>query len=407
MNTSASIILKVMNLPGVGRKTAFKLFHGLKHSIRDNYDLMDFVNENPTIIRKSPSKWEFQTAFDNAEITLEKSDRAGIKVIGYNEKDYPILLLNVEDPPLLLSAKGDYRRLNELPSVAIIGTRAPSEYGYKVGHRLGQVFGESGFNVVSGLAIGCDTAGHTGCLDKGGFTTAVLAHGLDTIYPAANKPLAARILDNCGLLISEYLIGQKSQPSYFVERDRIQAGLSQSVIVVETDIKGGTMHTVKFAKAAKRIVAAFNHDARYLNHPKTQGNQYLIKNGTAQPLSDTISIENLKNTLLDLAGFVFKPSLEIKPTPKKEEPKIEFAGTVYTVKSEPAKIKKTPKAKTEKVAASGKSKKPFIIKSEAEDIFIKVEGKTEDKAATQSKKGKKKPEGKVNGVQLDVFTNSH
>ena len=102
------------------------------------------------------------------------------------------------------------------------------------------------FNIVSGLAIGCDTAGHISIIDASGITTAVTAHGLDTVYPAENRGLAEKIYENNGILISEYFVNTRGLPNYFVERDRIQAGLSLGTIVIETDIKGGTMHTVNF-----------------------------------------------------------------------------------------------------------------------------------------------------------------
>jgi len=418
MNLSASIILKVLTLPGVGRKTAFKILTNFKHSISNDNDLIDAISDHPVIMRGNLSKSAFYNAFDMAEKTLERSEKAGIKVLGYFDKDYPVLLKGIDEPALLINVKGDYKKLNELPSVAIIGTRAPSDHGYKVGVRLGEVFGGEGFNVVSGLAIGCDTAGHTGCLNVGGFTTAVLAHGLDTIYPAANKPLAARILDDGGLLLSEYMIGQKGQPSYFVERDRIQAGLSQAVIVVETDIKGGTMHTVKFAGNAKRIVAAFDHDPKYLYHPKTQGNQYLIKNKTAIPLSNAVSIDDLKNKLAELSGYVLtKPAFQIwKPEPKTEtvDKKIEVNGHEFkVVKGEQSVPKKAAKSKdkADKAEVEGKQnevKVKALKKSKSETSKVKSSKTLKAPKVPASvvqgsrKKDTEKTQEKV--VQLEMFS---
>lgn len=418
MNPSASIILKVLTLPGIGRRTAFKILTNLKHKISTDDDLIDALSDHPVIMLNSLSKSAFYNAFEIAEKMLERSEKAGIKVLGYFDQDYPILLKNIDDPALLINAKGDYEKLNELPSVAIIGTRAPTDHGYKVGIRLGEVFGEAGFNVVSGLAIGCDTAGHTGCLNVGGFTTAVLAHGLDTIYPAVNKPLAARILDNCGLLLSEYMIGQKGQPSYFVERDRIQAGLSQAVIVVETDIKGGTMHTVKFAGNAKRIVAAFDHDPKYLYHSKTQGNQYLIKNGTARPLSNSASINDLKNILSELSGYVIsKPVFQVwKPEPKVEtvDREIEVSTKVLTViKGEEKRSVKDVKAKSKKVKSEvkpQKAKATVVKKAKVETTKVKSsqKGTAPQKQSTVAKSSSKKSLVKANSnpKQLEVFPQS-
>ncbi|GAB3901548.1 DNA-processing protein DprA [Spirosoma agri] len=414
MNPSASIILKVLTLPGIGRKTAFKILTNLKHKISTDDDLIDALSDHPIILRNNTSKTGFIAAFEAAEKILDRSEMGGIKVIGYFDKEYPKLLRDVEDVPLLIHAKGDYTRLNELPSVAVIGTRAPSDHGQKVGVRLGEVFGGAGFNVVSGLAIGCDTAGHTGCLNAGGYTTAVLAHGLDTIYPAANKPLAARILDNGGVLLSEYMIGQKGQPSFFVERDRIQAGLSQAVIVVETDIKGGTMHTVKFAGNAKRIVAAFDHDPKYLYHPKTQGNQYLIKNKTAIPLSNGACIEDLKNQLIEQSGYVVeKPVSPLIQEPKIETPdrKIEVNGNVFTVVKNPeTKAKKPTKPRGKKIEEKVDQVPVVITNSKKlstgrkKPQFTSVQSTTKEKSSKVhgAKKGPSTQKEKNN--QLEMFS---
>jgi len=294
MKIATEIVLKVLSLPKVGRKTAFKLLARLSYPVTSNQDLIDFITENKVLIKGELAPADMKAAFDRAEVIIESSEKGHIRLVSFYDQLYPELLRDTNDPPLLLSIKGNVSRVNKLPAVAIIGTREPSDLGFRVGMRLGDFFGRAGCNVVSGLATGCDTAGHKGCLAANGVTTAVMAHGLDTIYPKENSALAAEILDKGGLLVSEYLIGQRPQANYFVERDRIQAALSKAVIVVETDIKGGSMHTIKFAKTYGRQVAAFNHPPQHLSHPKTQGNQFLIKNGTALPLTDSESLEQLK-----------------------------------------------------------------------------------------------------------------
>ncbi|GAB3743344.1 DNA-processing protein DprA [Spirosoma lituiforme] len=413
MKISQDTVVKIMSLPSVGRRTAFRLLKSLNYSVNSDNDLVDFVNENSKLLRSPLSAADFKVAFDKAENIISQSERAGIKLISYFDVDYPTLLSSIDDPALLLSVKGPFKQINQMPSVAIIGTRGPSEFGYKIGVRLGEVFGEAGFNVVSGLAIGCDTAGHTGCLNRYGFTTAVLAHGLDTIYPKENKQLAAQILDSGGLLISEYLIGQRPQANYFVERDRIQAGLSQAVIVVETDIKGGTMHTVKFANNNKRIVAAFNHESKYLSHPKTQGNQYLILNKKAIPLSNAVSIEHLKAILLDLSGYVLPklPSLvhatsqepPIPPavieTPCEEDSTITGKDNKKNTEISKGKEhkKKKPVAKPSNQPASELPKKPAKVKAGISLSTEKTLKKVPKKAAL---KANKKPT--KTATQLDI-----
>src|SRR5688572_6701731 len=118
----------------------------------------------------------------------------GMTVVSVTSRNFPARLRHIPQAPVVLFVRGDLTCLNAVNSVAVVGTREPSSYGVAAGTRLAQRFGERGWVVVSGLAVGCDTAAHTGCLIGGGRTVAVLAHGLDTIYPAVNRPLADRIV---------------------------------------------------------------------------------------------------------------------------------------------------------------------------------------------------------------------
>lgn len=395
MIISTDTVIKVMSLPGVGRKTAFKLLDALTYKISSDNELIDFVKDNASILRNPLIQSDFTKAFNKADETISKSLNAGIRIINFYDPNFPILLKKLDDAPLLVNAKGNYEDLNSKPSVAIIGTREPSDHGMKVGIRLGEVFGEAGFNVVSGLAIGCDTAGHQGCLNKFGYTTAVLAHGLDSLYPAKNKYLADKILDQNGLLISEYTIGTKAQSNFFVERDRIQAGLSQAVIVVETDIKGGTMHTVKFAGNNKRIVATYNHDPKYLSHPKTQGNQYLIKNGTAKPLSTPQSIDDLKSTLL---GFYHMLNPDIKVIKPVES--VVVAPDSIEIKAD--KIEVRP-IETKTIDTKPKVRKPTNKKKKDTELIDKEVILVDKKAQAKEKQNVSKKSKKVTEATLPIL----
>ena len=187
---------------------------------------------------------------------MNDSANNNIQLIDYTSEKYPELLKHILDPPLLLSCLGNTDAISR-KSVAIVGTREPSENGYEKSIEISEFFTEQGYSIVSGLALGCDTAAHIGCLNKKGNTIAVLAHGLQTIYPKENKQLADKILDGGGLLISEYFYGTAPRPNYFIERDRIQAGMSQSVIVIETGTSGGSLHSVKFCEENNRPVGCY------------------------------------------------------------------------------------------------------------------------------------------------------
>ena len=140
---------------------------------------------------------------------------------------------------------------------------------------------KNGEVVISGMALGCDTAAHQGCLSVNGKTIAIVASGLDITHPKENKPLQDRILQNEGLLLSEQVIGLKANPTRLIARNRLQAALCQKLIVAECPIHSGTMHTVRFAqKYEKKIYAGqFTH----YNQGNSR-NEYLLKNKIALPI---------------------------------------------------------------------------------------------------------------------------
>jgi DNA processing protein len=299
MNFTLEYIIALLQLPKVGRKTAFKVINDCKSNINDTKSFVDLVS---TLHTKKFRLKEFSSevimeALRKGEEIIERAEKNQITIISFFDELYPEILKTIKDPPLLLTLKGNISALNK-DAVAIIGTREISLFGEKVGIRWGEYFTEYGFNIVSGLALGCDTAAHLGCLKASGVTTAVLAHGLDMpVYPKQNAELAERILDENGLLISEYMPGVSSRNNYFVERDRIQAGLSKAVLVIETDVKGGTMHTVRYCLDYGRTLACLNHPLDKREGIKLGGNQELITQGKAVSLSEKADLDNLRETL--------------------------------------------------------------------------------------------------------------
>ena len=278
------LIIQLLSIKGVGRKSAKKIIDNLDFKIDTENEFMEFILEtSQNIPRLNLNKEIIYEGFEKGNVIIDNSEKNDIFFINYKSGKFPNLLSTIDDIPLILSCKGNVNSIKD-KSIAIIGTREPSVYGAKVGVRLSEFFTDKNYTIVSGLAIGCDTTAHRGCLNKNGETIAVLAHGLHTIYPKENKELAYEIIDKNGLLISEYFIGAAPLANYFVERDRLQAGLSQSVFVVETGIKGGTLHTVKFCENNKRPVACFNHPLEYRNNSKAEGNQMLINNKRAIPI---------------------------------------------------------------------------------------------------------------------------
>lgn len=173
----------------------------------------------------------------------------------------------IADPPVVVYTLGNIKCLNE-KSVAVIGTREPIEHGVKIADQLGFVLGRDGYTVVSGLAYGCDEYGHKGCLRAKGKTVAVMARGLDNVYPAKHKELANQIVKSEGCLISEYPVNSKMFKICFVERDRLQSGLSEELIIAETDVKGGTWHTIEYVKEYDRKIGCYRHPDKYMSEKR-------------------------------------------------------------------------------------------------------------------------------------------
>ena len=168
-----------------------------------------------------------------------------IDAVTYISKNYPEKLKNLSDPPLILYVKGDVSLLNK-KSISIIGSRKPSDYGKIVCEKFTKELSSTGLVTVSGLAYGIDTLVAETTLSVGGKTIAVLAGGLDSIYPAQNKNLSEKIIKN-GLLVSENRIGIKPQSWLFVNRNRIVSGLGLGTLIVEAGKNSGTMTTARHA----------------------------------------------------------------------------------------------------------------------------------------------------------------
>ena len=204
--------------------------------------------------------------------------------IHYNSPFYPEEFFNYfnydmtkGNAPFELYALGDLRLLRRAPGfqqrVAIIGSRKPDEQGLDVAYRLGKY--HSSEIVVSGLALGIDSAAHRGCLDGGGRTVAVVGTGLDRVHPKENTDLQSDILAHGGLIVSEQPPGTKANPRTLIARTRLQMAMADKVIVVECERESGTMHAVEFGRRFRRPIFALDCD--------WSGNRYLIDNKIAKP----------------------------------------------------------------------------------------------------------------------------
>lgn len=173
-----------------------------------------------------------------------------IDFVHCKDKNYPVMLNQVYDAPYGLFVRGNLSVLNT-PAVSIVGTRNPSVSGFKTTFNFSKELTTLGYTVVSGLALGIDTAAHKGTI-LSGKTIAVLACGLDNIYPSANKKLAVEIIKNGGCLISEYSPGEPPLKWRFIQRNRIISGLSEATVVMESPPKSGALITADFALEQNR-----------------------------------------------------------------------------------------------------------------------------------------------------------
>lgn len=197
--------------------------------------------------------WNPQRLLSAAARDMRVLDARGMGTILRSDPSYPWLLREIYDPPFLLYYRGTLPEA-DAPIVSMVGTRHPSRTGTLAADQLGREAAQNGATVVSGFALGIDTAAHYGCVSAGGPSVAVLGCGIDTIYPAVNKQLAARLLSSGGAFVSEYPPGSPPVRHHFPERNRIISGLSPALVVVEAPAHSGALITADYALEQGRDV---------------------------------------------------------------------------------------------------------------------------------------------------------
>ncbi len=219
---------------------------------------------------------------------LARVEKAGISLLTLDDPAYPPLLREIDGAPPLLYVRGALAPQDEW-ALAVVGTRAASQYGREVTRRLTTELAEQGITIVSGLAYGVDAVAHQAALDAGGRTIAVLGCGLDIIYPAANARLAAEIPKH-GALLSEHPLGTRPEARHFPARNRIVSGLTLGVLVTEAGQESGALITANMAGEQGREVFAVPGN---IFNPKAAGVNYLIQNGAKLVTSVTDILEEL------------------------------------------------------------------------------------------------------------------
>lgn len=216
-----------------------------------------------------------------------------ISEITLGDEDYPLLLKEIAVPPSPLYFLGELPKASDV-LVAIVGTRKASRDGLLLAKQIGCDLAKAGVVVVSGLALGIDGAAHEGAVLSGGRTIAVLATGLDSIYPRAHENLARKILDLGGGILSEYSRGTPALPHQFLERNRIVSGLCIAAVVVEAPRRSGALATARFALEQGRELFVAPGPVSHRNY---EGSHALLRNGARIVTSAADILEDLENII--------------------------------------------------------------------------------------------------------------
>jgi len=247
-------------------------------SFRQLFESRDSVN-NPAldqqlqIIRKAYHAGQWQAEVDKIGKTL---DQFQAQIVPITSEDYPPQLQQITKPPPLLYIRGNPHCLN-LPQLAIVGSRRMTKGGEVIATSWAKSLAASGFTITSGMAVGIDSCAHRGALEAHqGVSIAVIATGIDRIYPSRNASLAEQIVEKGGALVTEFAPGTPPLPAHFPQRNRIISGLSLGVLVVEAALKSGSLITAKYALEQNREVFAIPGS---INSPQSKGCHQLIKQG--------------------------------------------------------------------------------------------------------------------------------
>ena len=295
-------------LPGVGSKTCLNL---IRHfgSAENVYQCSFHELMGSGLVREQIAKCISENRnIQNLDEYLKIVKENGIKVYTIHDDEYPENLKNIYDPPPVLYVKGELLP-EDAQAIAIVGSRKASDYGLKAADRIAARLAEMGITIVSGMALGIDSAAHRGALMSSGRTIAVFGCGLKYVYPMTNYNLSRDIIER-GALVSEYPFDTEPHPSQFPARNRIISGMSLGVIVVEAGEKSGSLITADFALEQGREVFAVPGN---ISSPNSKGTNALIKNGAklVSSIEDIIEELNLNIIYREKANINSSINLDI------------------------------------------------------------------------------------------------
>ena len=320
--TERQAFMVLNDLPNIGPITLNRLLEELGDDPRDvlaaDKRRLESVRGVGPVISASIGAW--REHFDVAR-EEERMATAATDFITTRDADYPRLLKEINDPPIGLYRKGRYDFAQ--PNIAIIGSRRTTLYGLAMAKKFGAELARLGFCVTSGLARGIDTAAHEGALAVGGKTAAVLGTGIDIIYPPENLDLYRRIEAAGGAIVSEFPLGRRADRQSFAMRNRIVAGMSEAVVVIESDVDGGAMITARFAGEQGRLIFAM---PGRIDQTTSAGCHQLIRDGATL----LTSVDDILNELTSRDG--------LRPAAIAEKPADVAAGRPANLTADEAKV---------------------------------------------------------------------
>ena len=242
-------------ISGIGPKTFKKLLKHFKTAEKAwNSTSAGLINAG--LSNRLIQKFEKARNEINIKNYLEKLKQKKASFIALCDKEYPSLLAQIENPPIVLFVKGDISKVDLDKTIGIVGTRKITNYGKEVTNLFSFDLAVSGFTIVSGLAMGVDAVASSSAIEAGGKTIAVMGNGVDLCFPSSNEQLYDKILEGNGIIISEFSLGQGPTLGSFPSRNRIIAGLSLGVLVTEGAKDSGSLITADYAFKFKRKVFA-------------------------------------------------------------------------------------------------------------------------------------------------------
>jgi DNA processing protein len=289
-------LLSLLLLEGIDRSSARRIFAGRESLPEDPDQLLELVARSDLASSVRPDIEHCSHAWDVSIKLLDSLPAKSLELIPCSSSRFPEPLQRLDDAPVLLFVRGSVDVLQR-HCIAVIGSRSADAVGQQMAATVGRHCAVSGYPVVSGLAAGCDAAAHRGCLDGGEPTVAFLAHGLDHVFPSENSSLADQIVAQGGALVSEYFPDCEPHSDRFIERDRLQSGLSRGVILIQSELTGGSMHTVRFARQQQRKIAVIVAPEEEGTDPLNTGNQKLIAEGDVFPVGNSTDLEQYLETI--------------------------------------------------------------------------------------------------------------